>query len=165
MKIRRAQVGDAGGIVAIANPIIRDTVITFTTEEKSVAGTVQAMQDGQPFWVAEASCGIVGYATLFPFRSGPGYARTREHTIGLLPSARGQGAGRCLMDVMLAEASAQGVHSVFAGVSGENRAGIDFHTALGFREVARLPEVGWKFGRWHDLVLMQKILSDVLSTG
>jgi phosphinothricin acetyltransferase len=51
-----------------------------------------------------------------------------------------------------------GHHSMIAGVAGENAGGAAFHAAIGYREIARLPQVGWKFGRWHDLVLMQKIL-------
>ena len=47
---------------------------------------------------------------------------------------------------------------MIAGIAGENAGGIAFHSALGYGQVARLPEVGWKFGRWHDLVLMQKML-------
>jgi len=114
---------------------------------------------GQPHWIAEAGSAALGFVTAFPFRRGPGYARTFEHTVIVAPAAQGQGLGRALMESAEAGVRALGGHSLFAGVSGENAAGIAFHAALGYAPVARLPEVGWKFGRFHDLVLMQKILS------
>ena len=84
------------------------------------------------------------------------YARVKEHTIVRTRDAHGQGAGRALIEALCDHARQAGVHSMIAGVSGENTPGIAFHKAVGFTEVARLPEVGFKFGRWLDLVLMQR---------
>jgi phosphinothricin acetyltransferase len=158
MTIRPATAADGVAIAAIANPMVRDTTITFTTEEKMPEAIALLIDGGRRHWVAEIGGEVLGFATHFPFRSGPGYAFTREHTIALAPQARGRGMGRALMAAVEADAAANAARSLFAGVSGENAAGAAFHAALGFSEVARLTGVGWKFGRWHDLVLMQKML-------
>jgi L-amino acid N-acyltransferase len=108
--------------------------------------------------VTRAGPAITGFATYFQFRGGPGYAYTMEHSIHIPAKARGRGLGRALMAHVEAHASAAGVRSIFAGISGENSDAIAFHAALGYIQTARLPQVGQKFGRWHDLVLMQKFL-------
>jgi phosphinothricin acetyltransferase len=71
---------------------------------------------------------------------------------------QGRGGGRALMHALFADAQAAGKHSMFAGCSAENDSAVHFHAKLGFETVATLPEVGFKFGRWIDLVLMQKTL-------
>ena len=159
MIVRSANCKDAEAIAALVNPIIRDTAITFTTAEKDVDALREAISaaDGA-YHVAELDGDVVGYATYFQFRGGPGYAHTMEHSIALKPEARGSGAGRALMSAIEAHAKARGTHSLIAGVSAENPAGVAFHAAVGFREIAVLPQVGRKFGRWMDLVLMQKLL-------
>lgn len=159
MIIRAARTDDAEPIVAILNDIIDRTTITFTTTRKTAEDiAAEISQRGPAYQVAEMETAVVGLATYFPFRAGPGYVRTREHSIVLAPQAQGRGAGRALMSALADVARAEGVHSLMAGVSGENAAGIAFHAAVGFVEVGRLPEVGYKFDRWLDLVLMQKIL-------
>lgn len=158
MKIRKARPNDAPSIADLANAVIRDTAITFTAEEKTTKGLVAAIRDSDAYFVACDGNTILGYACYFQFRGGPGYRHTMEHSIVLSESARGRGVGRALMSALETDARNKGVHSLFAGVSGENPAGVAFHASIGFREIARLPEVGYKFGRWMDLVLMQKLL-------
>ena len=159
MKIRVALCKDAAAIAQIWNVVIADTAITFTTEFKTDAGIASDIAlRGGAFLVAEQQGEVVGFATYGPFRGGPGYARTKEHSIMLSPAARGLGGGRVLMTTLCDHARDEGVHSLWAGISAENPAAVPCHTALGFDEVARLREVGFKFGRWMDLILMQKLL-------
>ena len=159
MIIRTAAAGDAAPIAALWNPWIETTAITFSTALKTSEGlAADIAARGDAFLLAEADGALVGFATFFPFRGGPGYARTKEHTVILAPEARGRGVGRALMTALEEVARSQRVHSLFAGVSAENPAGVAFHAAIGFTEAARLPQVGRKFGRWMGLVLMQKFL-------
>lgn len=135
--------------------------MTFNPVEKSgadVAGMI-AERDrlGHATFVA-LEAGVIGFATYAQFRAGAGYATCMEHSILLAPAARGMGAGRGLMTALLAHAKAAGAHQMIAGVSAENPDGVAFHRALGFVEIARVPEAGHKFGRFIDLVLMQKFL-------
>jgi L-amino acid N-acyltransferase YncA len=72
--------------------------------------------------------------------------------------ARGRGTGRALLQAVEDHARQGGAHQMIAGVSGENPEGRAFHDRMGYREIATVPEAGFKFGRFMDLVLMQKFL-------
>nr|WP_325249188.1 GNAT family N-acetyltransferase [Amylibacter sp.] len=162
MKIRPATPADAAHICAIWNPIIRDTLITFTTDEKTPDMIVQMLKNHSenrwPFLVADLDQTILGFACYGPFRAGPGYAQTMEHSINLAPQARGHGTGTALMQALEAHARTAQIHALIAGVSAANPAAIAFHIQRGFTRIATLPQVGRKFDQWLDLVLLQKLL-------
>ena len=158
MKIRPATVADALAVAGIMNPVIRDTTISFKPAELSVEEVAAQIAAAPAYLVAETDGAVVGFASYDQFRKGAGYGRTMENTIVLAPEARGLGAGRALMAALEDRAREQRVGSLWAGVSGENPAGRAFHAACGFHEVCVLPKVGYKFGRWLDLVLMRKWL-------
>ncbi len=160
MIVRRARASDAASIAEITNAIIRDTLVTFTTDERSVDAIATDIEIRDPaYLVAERDGQVQGFATYAPFRNGPGYAHCREHTIQLAPEARGQGAGRALMSALEGVARAEGVHVLVAGISSANPGAVAFHAALGYTQVGVMPEVGFKWGKRLDLVLMQKILA------
>jgi len=163
MSVRPATPADIPAILEIWNPLIRDSAVTFNATEKSAADLAQMIADkaaaGHGFFVAEADGMVLGFASYGQFRGGIGYAKTMEHTIILAEGARGRGLGRALMSAVEDHARAHGAHSIFAGVSAENPAGRAFHQAMGYRETVTLPQVGYKFGRWMDLHLMQKMLT------
>ena len=154
--IRPAATSDAAQIAAIWNDAIRETTITFNPVEKTDAEVADVTRDNCLVWAENGK--VLGFARYFPFRSGEGYRFTVEHTIMLHPDGHGKGGGARLMTALFAHAKAAGKHSMFAGCSAENAGAVAFHAKLGFQEVATLPEVGFKFGRWIDLVLMQKTL-------
>lgn len=161
--IRQANAPDAPRIAPIWNHVIRETVATFNSVEKTeaeVAGIIQTRQAaGHAFLVAESNGAILGFATYDQFRGGIGYRRTMEHTILVAPHAFGLGLGRALMTAMEDHARQAGVHAMVGAVSAQNTDGRDFHLALGYLIVGRMPEVGHKFGQYMDLLLLQKILT------
>ena len=162
VRLRDAHRTDATAIAEIWNPIIRDTVITFNPVERSADDIATMISDrqraGQAVLIAESGGRVLGFATYTQFRGGQGYARTMEHTVNLGPGARGLGLGRALMDALERHAAAKGHHVMVAAITGSNRASIGFHARLGYMQVGTMPQVGWKFGQCHDLVLMQKFL-------
>jgi phosphinothricin acetyltransferase len=162
MILRHAEAADAQAIAGLVNPVIRDTTITFTSREKTaqdVADDIAAKRElGHAMFVAEEAGALIGVASYGQFRPGPGYARSAEHSITLALAARGRGLGRLLMQRLEEHARGAGMHSMIAAVSGENPGGVVFHERLGYARVAVLPQIGWKFGRWLDLILLQKHL-------
>jgi len=103
---------------------------------------------------------VVGFAGYGTFRTKDGYISTVEDSVFLEEGYRGQGLGTRLLTRLMDEARARGVHSMVAAVTSENEASIHLHTSVGFKQAGYLPQVGHKFGRWLDLVLLQAILDD-----
>ena len=157
LSIRPVRASDAEQVAEIWNEVIRNSTHTFTTVEKDPVALVQQF-DETPFFVAEEDELVVGFVTYSQFRSGPGYARTVEHSVYLAPETRGKGIGRALLSHAENHAKAAGVHCFIAGLAAENEGAAAFHEALGYVDCGRLREVGYKFGRWHDLIFMQKVL-------
>ncbi|WP_299045558.1 GNAT family N-acetyltransferase [uncultured Tateyamaria sp.] len=157
--IRDADISDAGWIATLWNDVIAHTQITFTTVHKT-PDDIRAMLAERVVLVLPEQG---GFATYGPFRSGPGYAATIEHTILLSDRARGRGQGRALLSALQERAAADGHHVMVAAISGINEAAVAFHRAMGFAQVARMPQVGRKDGVWLDLILMQKQLGATVS--
>lgn len=160
--IRAASNSDIQPILNIWNPVIRDSIFTFNSREKSeedlTALLSEKAKQNDPFLVSEENGKILGFATYGQFRAGIGYRYTVEHTIIVGEGLSGRGLGGTLMLAVEEHAKLRGMHSMIAGVSAENTAAIHFHKRMGYAEVGRLPEVGKKFDRWFELVLMQKRL-------
>lgn len=162
--IRMAVADDAADLAVLWNPWIRDSVITFNSDEKTatdIADMIAARHTARHavFVATGADDRVLGFATYAQFRSGIGYATCMEHTIVLAPQARGKGAGRALMAAVETHAHDHGAHQMIAGITGENTAACAFHAALGYALIATIPQAGFKFNRFLDLVLMQKFLT------
>lgn len=158
--IRRAERRDAAAVAGLWNGMIRDSLSTFTTDEKTPEDiTALIATRAGAFWVAEDAGMVLGFVTYGSFRGGPGYGATVEHSIVLSDAAQGQGLGRGLMTRAEEAAAGQGHHVMVAAISSANPGAVNFHEKLGFAQVGRMPEVGRKHGQWLDLILMQKTLS------
>ena len=101
---------------------------------------------------------MAGFASFGDFRPWPGYRFTVEHSVHVRADCRGRGVGGALMTPLVARARDLGKHVMIAGVDAENLASQRFHERLGFVKVAHFREVGFKFGRWLDLVFLQRRL-------
>jgi L-amino acid N-acyltransferase len=160
--IRPARAADAPALAALLNHWILHTAVTFNPVPKTEADVLDMIlakaADGHAVLVAEEGGTVIGQASYGQFRGGTGYRTCMEHSISLLPGIPRRGLGRALLTAIEDHARTQGAHQMIAGVSGENPDGQAFHARMGYRHIATVPQAGFKFGRYMDLVLMQKFL-------
>jgi L-amino acid N-acyltransferase YncA len=161
--IRTATVVDAAEIAALLNALIATTTIEWTLTPRTPDDVVEWLGAHEVVLVAEDEGQVVGFAAFGWFRdvvARPGYRFTVENTVHVRQDRWGSGLGEALMQALIHEARDTGKHTMIAAIDGANEASIRFHERLGFTEVGRMPEVGTKFGRWLDLVLLQLTLDE-----
>jgi phosphinothricin acetyltransferase len=162
--IRPAVPGDVSAVAAIYNHHALHGLGTFEEAGPPVAemaARMAAVQDqGLPYLVAEKHGAVLGFAYAGPFRARSAYRFTVEDSVYVAPEAVGQGVGRALLSAVIAACEALGLRQMTAviGDSG-NAASIGLHQALGFSHKGVFTGVGFKHGRWVDVVFMQKALN------
>jgi len=160
--IRTATLMDLPEIYSIYNHAILHTTATFQEVPESQTYPLQWFRAHQrsklPILVASDQ-GVVGWAALSPYNPKSGYRFTAETTVYVREDRQGQGIGRDLLRSLIAEASILGLHKLVALIEKENTASIKLHSSLGFTEAGVLHEVGFKFGRWLDVVHMEKTIT------
>jgi phosphinothricin acetyltransferase len=164
VETRDAAPADLQGIVDIYNDVIATSTAVFSATPVSFDDRRQWWEArialGYPVLVAVDASGVTGFATFGDFRSWPGYRHTVEHTVHVRSDRRGQGIGSQLIRALLPLAGAKGKHVMVAGIDAANTGSIRLHERLGFERVGYLPQVGCKFGRWLDLILLQRLLDN-----
>ena len=163
MDLRDAAPGDLPAITAIyAHHVLHGTG-TFEEEppdEAEMARRMAAVQDqGWPWLVAEEGGRILGFAYLAQFRPRSAYRHAGEDSVYVRDDIRGQGVGKALVAALLRRAEECGFRQVFAVIGdSENVGSIGLHVSLGFRQIGVMRSAGAKFGRWLDVVTMQRAI-------
>ena len=162
LTIRDAVEQDVPGILAIYNDVIATSTAVYRDDPASLDDRLQWFNarraQSYPILVAGGDSGILGFASYGDFRSWPGYRFSVEHTVHIRAGERGRGVGTMLMQELIRRAIEQDKHVMIGGVDADNEPSLRFHERLGFVRAAHLRQVGFKFGRWLDLVFVQRIL-------
>jgi L-amino acid N-acyltransferase len=160
LDLHEARAQDLAGLTAIYNEVIATSTAIYSDQPVTLAERTswwqQRTQQGYPVLIARDAAGVCGFASFGDFRSWPGYRFTVEHSVHVRADVRGRGVGSQLLQALLPYAHALGKHVMIAGVDGANAAAIRFHERQGFTRAGCLREVGCKFGRWLDLVFLQR---------
>jgi len=161
-RTRLAERRDAEALRDIYNVEVLESTVTFDLVPRSLAEQVAWIDEhagGHPAIVAVGDDdSVVGFASLSPYRPRPAYAPTVEDSVYVHRDRRGDGIGRLLLGDLVELARSHGFHSAIGRIVGGHEASIALHRACGFEEVGRERQVGRKFGRWLDVVLMQRML-------
>lgn len=154
MGVRVATAGDAAAVAAIYEPYVLHTAVSFEETPpppdemaSRIAGTLRT----HPFLVFEQDGLVVGYAYAGPHGARPAYRWSANVSVYVSDGVHRQGVGRHLYTVLIDLLRSQGMHSLFAGIALPNDESVGLHEALGFAHLGTYREVGFKFGRWHDV--------------
>ena len=162
MEIRLARVDDAEAIRQIYNLEVSTSTVTFDLVPRTLAEQVEwleARSGAHAVIVAvDDDDQVVGFASLSPFRDRPAYNSTVEDSVYVRHDQRGTGVGGRLLSELVTLAAQHGFHTVVARIVGGHDASIELHRRVGFVEVGIEREVGRKFGKWLDVMVMQRLL-------
>lgn len=163
LSIRPSEDGDIAAITAIYSHHVLHGTGTFETtpptDSDMAARRADVLAKGLPYLVAEEGGQLLGFAYCQWFKPRPAYRFSAEDSIYLHPDARGRGVGRQLLTELAARAEAAGIRKLIAVIGDSANAGsVGVHRACGFAPVGVFKSCGWKFGRWLDIVLMEKPL-------
>ena len=161
LTIRLATAADLGAINAIYNHYVLSSTCTYQTEpetDEARAAWFGGHGAKHPITVAERSAEIVGWGSLSRFHARAAYGRTVENSVYVRHDQQRRGIGRALLADLIARARELEYHTIIAGIDANQAGSVALHAAAGFERVALLKEVGFKFGRWLDVIYMQLIL-------
>lgn len=159
--MRPARLDDAEPIRQIYNREVTTSTVTFDISPRSLEEQRRYLGDrsgAHAVVVAEEDGEVVGYGALSPWRAKAAYATSVEDSVYVRHDHQGRGLGRLLLGELVVVATAHGFHAVFARVVGGHEASIRLHQAHGFAVVGTEREVGRKFGRWLDVVVLELLL-------
>ena len=160
ISIRTATPDDAAAIAAIYNVFVAGCTCTWQTEPDSVEfrrGWLTGRKAAHPVFVAEDDAGaVVAFASLSPYSPRGAFDLTAEVSIYIADAAQGKGLGKRLLATLLDAAKTAGLHLLVARISGDQPASLALHAKHGFSESGRIPEMGYKFGKFRDLVYMHR---------
>jgi L-amino acid N-acyltransferase len=163
ISVRPAGPADAAALASLLNAQLATTTIEWTDTRQTPDSILRWLDEHETVLVAEDQGEVVGVAAFGWFRDAvkrPGFRYTVENTVHVREDRSQSGIGRALMGALIDKARESGKHSMMAAIDSANEASIRFHERLGFVEVGRMPELGTKFGRWLDLVVLQLRLDE-----
>jgi L-amino acid N-acyltransferase YncA len=161
MKIRLARPDDGEAVAAIYAPIVRETAISFETTEPTaaeMAARIAGVNKAHAWLVAEDAGEVTGYVYAGRHRDPGAYAWSTNTSVYLRADARGKGLGRTLYHALFTILTAQNYRTAFAGIALPNAASVRLHESVGFKHLGTYAQVGFKFGRWHDVGWWQQPL-------
>ena len=159
-RVRAATAGDAPAIARIYDEGIEDRLATFETRPQAPEDVRRWVEEGFPLVVLEDDGGeIAAWASAPPYRPGkPYYGGVAEFSVYVARTARGRGAGRAVMEALIAEAERRGLWKLVSRIFPENEASLALCRALGFREVGVYRRHGRLDGEWRDVVIVERLL-------
>jgi phosphinothricin acetyltransferase len=159
---RSAERRDAAAMREIYNREVVDSTVTFDMVPRSLddqVAWIDAHSGGHPAIVAvDGDDRIVGFGSLSAFHPRPAYSTAVEDSVYVHRDHRHLGIGRALLEELVRLGQAHGFHSMIARIVGGHEASIALHASCGFERVGTEREVGRKFNRWLDVVVMQRML-------
>ena len=160
VKIRTVTISDLPHILYIMNPTITTSTSGYRYDTINIGELEQWYNTQEPVFVATIDDLVVGYATYSQFRERIGFQYSVEHSIYCHHDYQSQGIGRLLMNALIIHAKEQKIHTMVACIDSDNTNSITFHKKLGFQLAGQMKEVGYKFGRYLDMTLMQLMLNN-----